>query len=94
MSRKERQHEKLQATLEVYQVLDSTIYVDDHTYPIHERAVRDALIALHKSNPSLETMYAIQNLVDAVLSQALNRDPNEPWIVGAKKVSGNVGQVK
>ncbi len=94
ISKKHKQCEKLQALLEVYQVLDPDLDLDPHEYDPHEVNVRQALRDLEKGSPSLKTLVAIYNLVDAALSQALNRDPSLPWIVGAKKVSGGVGQIK
>jgi hypothetical protein len=94
MTRKHRCHERLQALPEVYRVLDSVVYLDPHEYGFWEKGVRQALRGLEKSDPTLETLHWVEALLDNVLSQALNRDPNLPWVVGAKKVSGNVGEVK
>ena len=93
VSRKHKCYERLRAMLEVYRVLDSVIYLDDHTYGTHEQSVRAALIALEKSDPSLDTLNAVYALLEGTLSQALNRNPALPWVVGAKAVSGDVGSV-
>ncbi len=91
MARKAKRIERINDLLGTYQVLDSTIHLDPVEYGTHEQAARQAIRDLEKANPSLDALAAVYRLLDAALSQALNRDAELPWIVGAKKVSGEVG---
>jgi len=94
MTAKQKQFEAINALLEQYRVLDSTIHLDPHEYGIWERQVRDALIALEKLNLPLDALFALQRLLDGVLAQALNRDPSLPSYKGMRACSEGVGKVK
>lgn len=92
-SKKYRAVARIREKLEHWRVLDSVIRLDPHEHGMWEHASRAALVCLEKASASLDALNAVDMLLDAVLSQALNRDPSLPWIVGVRKVSGNVGRI-
>jgi hypothetical protein len=94
MTRKQKMIESLESMLKDYRVLDNRIHIDPHVYGIWERTVRDELINLEKCDMTTTQLAIVWRLVDAVLSEALNRDPNIPAVVGRKRVSGDVGKIK
>jgi hypothetical protein len=94
MTRKQKAMERLNETLKAWRVLDGVIRLDPHERGIYEQAVSTALIDLEKESPSVDTIFIVVRLIDAVLSQALNRDPDLPYGEGRYRVAGNVGQIK
>lgn len=94
MTRKQKMIATLTGMLEDYRVLDNRIHLDPHTYGVWERQVRDELIQLEKCSMSTTELAIVWRLVEAVLSEALNRDPSLPAVVGRKRVSGEVGKIK
>lgn len=75
MSRKYRALRALEEDLQLWGVMDATIYLEDHEYGLFEQEVRASLRALEDEGVSLNALYAVRRLLGAALSQATGRNP-------------------
>lgn len=98
MTKKEAALDNLKYILEMYNIIRADYDYKkmeeeqkEDQYGPHEVNTLKAIKKYMNTNPSVASIDATSNLLNTVLSQALNRNPNLSWIIGVREASKFIG---